>query len=243
MCPCHANDGEFVYALLAAAAVLVGVGLMRKHWSRMKLGLRLGGISGLVLLVGLLGWAVGPNRGAATDHAWVSPGDSADAADASGVFAAVGPGAAGDASAAHQAIEGPGVSEVAAMSQTQPEGRVTAYYFHRTVRCHSCLTIEEWSKQVIEDQFRAELAAGVLEYRAVNIDQPENQHFEKDYSLTAQSLVLVRAEDGGQREWKNLEKVWELLDDYGGFGEYVKREVSRFVYGPGSVPQETETAR
>jgi hypothetical protein len=112
---------------------------------------------------------------------------------------------------------------------TSPE--VVAFYFHRTVRCHSCLQIEEWAKQAIEEHFSAELGGGLIEWRPINIDEPGNAHFEKDYELTAQSLVLVRMRDGQPMDWKNLKSVWELLGDYGRFTEYVRTEVSSFLSG------------
>jgi hypothetical protein len=105
------------------------------------------------------------------------------------------------------------------------------YYFHRTIRCPSCLRIEEWAKEAIEGRFANELANGIVEWRAVNIDSPESKHFERDYELTAQSLVLVRMKDGQPAEWKNLKAVWELLGDYGRFTEYVQTEVSSFLGG------------
>ena len=112
---------------------------------------------------------------------------------------------------------------------TSPE--LVAFYFHRTIRCHSCLQIEEWAKQAIESRFANEIANGLVEWRAINIQEPGNEHFEKDYELTAQSLVLVRMKGGRPAEWKNLKAVWELLGDYGRFTEYVQTEVSSFLGG------------
>jgi hypothetical protein len=112
---------------------------------------------------------------------------------------------------------------------TSPE--VVAFYFHRTLRCPTCLQIEEWAKQAIEMHFAGELGGGLIEWRPINIEESGNEHFEKDYELTAQSLVLVRMRDGKPAEWKNLKSVWELVDDYGGFTEYVRMELASFLRG------------
>ena len=228
MCPCHPNESEFVYVLLAAAAFLVGVSLMRKYWTRMHVGLRIGGVSALIVLVGLLGYAVVPN--AATN-----PESTLDPTSQPAI----------ERDSPASPAEGGTLSQEAVWSEvSQPDmghgGKVAAYYFHRTVRCRSCLTIEALSKQVIEEKFQAELAGGLLEYRAVNIDKPENQHFESEYDLTVQSLVLVRIENGQQTEWKNLEKVWDLFDDDGAFREYVQTEVSGLLDGGASIAKESE---
>ncbi len=112
---------------------------------------------------------------------------------------------------------------------TSPE--VVAYYFHRTIRCPSCIQIEEWAKQAIENRFANEIMNGLVQWRAVNIQEAGNEHFEKDYELTGQSLVLVRMKNGHPAEWKNLKSVWELLGDYAGFTKYVQTEVSSFLGG------------
>lgn len=119
-------------------------------------------------------------------------------------------------------------------SAAEPSPDVVVFYFHRTVRCHSCLQIEEWAGQAIETYFAGELAAGVIAWRPVNIEEPGNRHFEKDYELTTQSLVLVRMRNGRPAEWKNLKSVWEFLGDYARMTEYVRSELSAFlddVYG------------
>ena len=63
------------------------------------------------------------------------------------------------------------------------ETKVVAYYFHTTARCTTCLAIESYSREVVEQKFGADIAKGRLEYRLVNVQLPENQHFIKDYQL------------------------------------------------------------
>jgi len=58
---------------------------------------------------------------------------------------------------------------------------VTAYYFHGTVRCETCLLIEALARAVVEQQFGAHLAAKRLIWESVNYDLSENRHFLTDY--------------------------------------------------------------
>ncbi len=117
----------------------------------------------------------------------------------------------------------------AAAASTAPVIQVS--YFHRTVRCPSCIKIEALSKQTVEETFGGELAAGWMAWRSLNIDDARNEHFEKDYKLTAQSVVLSEVRDGKEIRWKNLEKVWDLLEDDLGFKKYVQDEVRLFSEG------------
>lgn len=116
-------------------------------------------------------------------------------------------------------------------TQAAAQTRVIAYYFHRTLRCPACLSIEKQSQEAIELFYNAELAGGTLEWQAVDIEEPGNEHFEKDFDLERQSLVLVEVEGEQVRRYRKLEGVWELVEDPYGFQEYVVNEVGRFLGG------------
>jgi hypothetical protein len=113
---------------------------------------------------------------------------------------------------------------------TRPQAKkIIAYYFHTTYRCVTCRRIEAYSKEAIDSSFARELADGKLEFRLVNIQQPENQHFIQDFKLFTKSLVLVRMKDGSQVEWTNLERVWELSGDRDAFLRYVQQGIRGYL--------------
>jgi hypothetical protein len=80
--------------------------------------------------------------------------------------------------------------------------RIVAYYFHVTVRCTTCKTIEAYSRETILNHFRNDIDQGRLEWKVVNVQLPENQHFIQDYQLFTKSVVLVHIADGKQRRHK-----------------------------------------
>ena len=114
---------------------------------------------------------------------------------------------------------------------TPSSTKVIAYYFHRTVRCHTCLAIEDLSRQTIENIFGEELGEGRIEWRPVNIEQKGNEHFEDDFKLKNQSLVLVQVVDGKEGAWKNLTSVWDLIGNPEAFIKYVQEELSKHLRG------------
>jgi hypothetical protein len=107
--------------------------------------------------------------------------------------------------------------------------RVTAYYFHTTTRCASCKAIEAYSHEAIESAFADELEDGRLVWKVVNVDIKGNEHFMKDYDLYTKSLVLVNEVRGKPAQWKNLEKVWQLLQDKPKFLRYVQDETRGYL--------------
>ena len=117
-------------------------------------------------------------------------------------------------------------SQVAEKSRS---AKVIAYYFHGTFRCSTCRTIEQYSHNAIQMYFAKELGDGRLEFRPVNVEEPENKHFIQDYQLVTRSLVLSLVSDGRETKWKNLPDVWKLVRDKDKFFQYVKDEVEKFL--------------
>jgi hypothetical protein len=106
---------------------------------------------------------------------------------------------------------------------------VVVYYFHTTYRCPSCKKIEAYSKESIETGFAVELQSGKLRFESVNIDEPDNKHYIKDYQLYTKSLVICDIKDGKQIQWKNLAKVWEHVGNKDVFVKYVQDEINAYL--------------
>lgn len=109
---------------------------------------------------------------------------------------------------------------------------VIATYFHNTARCVTCRNIENRSKEAIEAAFAVELASGQLTWRALNMEERENEHYAIDYDLPYASLVL--AEVDGEREvrFKVLEQTWDLVHKRQPLLEdYVVGETRAFLEG------------
>lgn len=109
--------------------------------------------------------------------------------------------------------------------------RVRVTYFVTNTRCVSCYQIETLTEASLQAAFPDELATGVLEWRLVNTDEPEHAHFVSDYQLYTKSVIVSEIEGGVERRWKNLDRVWKLLDRPEEFSAYVATEVRAFVEG------------
>jgi hypothetical protein len=112
---------------------------------------------------------------------------------------------------------------------TAGQHKVIAYYFHTNTRCSTCIKIEQYSKEAIENGFPYELKNGTLELRVVNYEQLENRHFLNEYKLVTKSLVLVNLVNGKQTKWTNLKAVWQLTGRKDAFLNYVRKEVRGYL--------------
>ena len=110
---------------------------------------------------------------------------------------------------------------------TNAPGQPIVYYFHRTARCHTCLSMETWTRQAVAQANSGESTAPIA-WRAVNLDEPANAHFADDFHLTFGTVVVAENREGNAVRWKNLEKVWEFSGDEATFSQYLESEFAPF---------------
>ncbi len=120
-------------------------------------------------------------------------------------------------------------AEGAAKETPKPSHYLVATYFHTTMRCPTCHKIENYSAESIQNNFAEELKNGTLVWRAVNVDEPENQHFIKDYNLYSKHLIISEIKDGKEIRWKDLEKVWTNVRSEEKFEQYVVSEIKDWM--------------
>lgn len=118
---------------------------------------------------------------------------------------------------------------IAVLNGQEIQTKVIAYYFHGTARCSSCMLIERYTKEALAANFPEALAAGKLEFQAVNVEKAGNEHYNDEYQLYTRSLVLSLVQDGQEIKWENLTKVWEYLRDKQQFFDYVSEAVNNFL--------------
>lgn len=119
----------------------------------------------------------------------------------------------------------------AASDDTPPaaQNRIVVYYFHTTHRCPSCLKIETYTREAVENSYAAQLESGRVAWMLVNTDEKANQHYLKDYKLYTKSVVIAEEINGKQTRWKNLPKIWQLLGDRPGFLLYIQEEADAYL--------------
>ena len=126
------------------------------------------------------------------------------------------------------AVVTPSSSELAGRPE-EAQRKVIVYYFHGTTRCSTCRTIEQYAHDALETRFPEELQSGTLEWHAVNVEEPQHQHFVGDYQLYTRSLVLAVMEGETQVQWKNLDQIWELVSNKDAFISYIQSETRAYL--------------
>ncbi len=112
----------------------------------------------------------------------------------------------------------------------EPQRQVVAYYFHTTIRCATCLLIEERSGEVLRETFVAEIADGQLRWQTVNVQAPKNRDYITKLRVRPKSLTLIEYYGEVPTEKKELPEVWRLIHgDQETFRRYLTEEVRSFL--------------
>ncbi len=121
----------------------------------------------------------------------------------------------------------PALPAAAAAPETADDDKVLVYYLHTTFRCATCNAIEQLARQVVEEDFAAEHAAGKVEWHTANFQKRED--LAARYGVASSTVVVVNIENGEEKGFKRLDKVWTLHAEPAAFAEYVGGAVREFL--------------
>ncbi|MDD3013235.1 MAG: nitrophenyl compound nitroreductase subunit ArsF family protein [Candidatus Gastranaerophilales bacterium] len=107
-------------------------------------------------------------------------------------------------------------------SEVKNNSKIIVYYFYGKPRCVSCKKIETYTKEAV-----ASLKNNNVEFKAVDLDQPKNKHYTKDYKLYTKSVVLSKVKNEKQIKWKNLSGIWTKLNNEKEFKAYITKEIKK----------------
>lgn len=94
--------------------------------------------------------------------------------------------------------------------------RLFVYFFHGNKRDESFSKLEEMTRKVIEAKYAGALSNGAIILSQVNLEDPANAQFVRDFQLTSPCIVLQK----GAR-FEKLDAARNLMDDPDRFAGYV----------------------
>jgi hypothetical protein len=112
-----------------------------------------------------------------------------------------------------------------------PLAHVVVSYFHRTIRCETCLKFEALTDRALREAFPGELASGRLAWRAADFEEPGHETDVAKYGIVESSLIVSRCVGDVEAEWKKLDGIWSLATDDGALILYVQNEVVAYLGG------------
>jgi hypothetical protein len=70
--------------------------------------------------------------------------------------------------------------------------KIEAYYFHFTVRCMTCRTVEAQAKEDIETLYPELVKQGKISFQAINLDDASSKAIAEKLQISGQTLLLVK---------------------------------------------------
>lgn len=103
--------------------------------------------------------------------------------------------------------------------------RVELVYYLYGSRCVTCIKMEKWIEEAIQQNYASTLATGQLVWQSKPADKETVSH----YQLTSKSLLAKTFINNKEAQWENLNRIWELNQDEQAFKSYVTDEVQRLL--------------
>ncbi|MGM9700642.1 MAG: nitrophenyl compound nitroreductase subunit ArsF family protein [Prevotella sp.] len=79
--------------------------------------------------------------------------------------------------------------------QAKVKNYVEVVYFHGKQRCPTCMAIEKYAREVVENDFAGEKKKGKVVFKIVDFSTKEGEKIARDYHVTWSSLYI--------NQWKN----------------------------------------
>lgn len=108
-------------------------------------------------------------------------------------------------------------------SNNTMQNGVELVYMEYGARCPTCIRMEKWAKETVENEFAPQLKDRSIMFAAV----PAKEELVQKYNLTTKALILKVFRDGKEVSWIDLDKIWELSKDEAAFKSYVADSIRK----------------
>jgi len=108
---------------------------------------------------------------------------------------------------------------------------VAVYYMHSTFRCVTCNTIEEMTKNLLDQSYREDLADGRIKWQ--DVDFQANEALAKQFKIVSSCVVVAQIEDGKVSGFKRLDEVWTLMKKPDAFNKYIRDAIHSYLASDG----------
>jgi hypothetical protein len=99
-------------------------------------------------------------------------------------------------------------------------GIVEVYYFHNTIRCVTCKTVEAEARKNIEMLYPEHLKSGKINFTVLNIDEDAGRSVGSRLGINSQTLIIVKGDkkinitnDGFLYAVSNPEKFKDMIKE------------------------------
>ncbi|MCC7570491.1 hypothetical protein KO465_04045 [Candidatus Micrarchaeota archaeon] len=103
-------------------------------------------------------------------------------------------------------------------------------HFHSTNQCYSCITVGDYAEETINTYFKYELQSGLIEFKHINGELPENRDLVTKYGATGSSLWLGTYVNEEFYAEQNID-VWYKINNKNEYMNYLKGVIENKLKG------------
>ena len=115
------------------------------------------------------------------------------------------------------------------MSETiKKADKIEVVHFHATQQCWSCITVGKYALKTIQERFPKEYKKGIIVFRDINGELPENRDLVIKYQARGSSLFVNAIADGQDQIAEDV-RVWRLIASEQAFMDYFENQLREFL--------------
>lgn len=104
---------------------------------------------------------------------------------------------------------------------------VAVYYMHSTFRCVTCNTIEQMTRELLDDSYSEELVTGEVRWQEINFQKSKS--LAEQFEVMASCVVVAQVDSGGVVEYRRLDEVWTLMQEPVSFNNYISSAIDHYL--------------
>lgn len=102
--------------------------------------------------------------------------------------------------------------------------KIEIIYFHASARCASCIKLEEYVEETVNEFFQTEIVSGTISFQKINVDLLENKEIANKFEAVSSSLKINEIYDESDHIEEDT-RAWRYLGDKDGFKNYLKNKI------------------
>lgn len=106
--------------------------------------------------------------------------------------------------------------------------KIEIVHFHATQQCWSCIELGRLAQLTLEKRFPEELENGLIEFKEVNVELPENSDIVEKYQASGSSLFVNYMYEGEDHIEEEVQ-VWRLLGSEIQFRKYLGDKLEKYL--------------
>ena len=83
---------------------------------------------------------------------------------------------------------------VVATSDSISPNTIQVYYFHGSIRCETCVAVDEDTHQDLKELFPNRMENGDIIFQSVNVDKDERPDLVEKYKIYGQTLLIIKGD-------------------------------------------------